>query len=116
FAVLLSLAGVTVPVVVPVWAGLSASAVAFLLPDMQLRQQAAAARREFRVAVGAYLDLVAMRMASGAGLAEALADAAGVGSGPAFAHLRGALADARTDGLSPAASLGRLGVEAACSR
>ena len=110
-AVLLAAAGVTLPLLVPAWASLSAGAVAFLLPDVQLRQRAAALRREFRIAVGAYLDLVAMRMASGAGLAEALADAASVGSGPAFAHLRGALADARTDGLSPAASLGRLGAE-----
>lgn len=110
-AVLLAAAGVTLPLLVPAWGSLSAAAVAFLLPDVQLRQRAAALRREFRVAVGAYLDLVAMRMASGAGLAEALADAASVGAGPAFAHLRGALADARTDGLSPAASLGRLGAE-----
>jgi tight adherence protein C len=107
----LSAAGVSLPLLVPMWASLSAAAVAFLLPDVQLRQQAAAARREFRVAVGGYLDLVAMRMASGAGLAEALADAAAIGAGPAFTHLRGALADARTDGLSPAASLARLGEE-----
>jgi Flp pilus assembly protein TadB len=110
-AALLAATGVGLPLLVPAWVSLSAAAVAFLLPDVQLRQHAAAVRREFRVAVGAYLDLVAMRMASGAGLAEALGDAASVGSGPAFAHLRGALADARTDGLSPAASLGRLGEE-----
>ena len=110
-SMVLAAAGVTLPLLVPAWASVSAAAVAFLLPDVHLRQRAAVLRREFRVAVGAYLDLVAMRMASGAGLAEALTDAASVGSGPSFAHLRGALADARTDGLSPAASLGRLGEE-----
>ena len=65
----------------------------------------------FRVVVGAYLDLVAMRMASGSGLAEALNQAASIGAGSAFAQLRGTLQDAQTDGLTPAAALGRLGEE-----
>jgi len=56
---------------------------------------------------------VAMRMASGAGLAEALADAANVGAGFAFTSLRAALLDARTDGLTPAAALRRLGEQLA---
>jgi tight adherence protein C len=110
-AALLAFAGFHLPVLVPVWASLAAAAVGFFTPDTRLRRAAAAARWAFRVAVGAYLDLVAMRMASGAGLAQALGDAAAVGTGPGFAQLRGALADARTDGLSPAASLGRLGDE-----
>ena len=105
--------GTTVPLLVPLWVSVCAAVVAFLLPDVSLRQAAAARRRDFRTAVGAFLDLVAMRMASGAGLAEALAEAAAIGDGPAFARLRGALADARTDGLSPAAALGRLGEDLA---
>jgi tight adherence protein C len=103
--------GAGVPVLVPLWVAVCAAVVAFLLPDVTLRQAAAARRRDYRTAVGAFLDLVAMRMASGAGLAEALTEAAAVGDGPAFAHIRGALADARTDGLAPAAALGRLGDE-----
>lgn len=101
--------GASLPLVVPAWLCLTGALVAFLIPDLQLRARADAARRDFRVAVGAYLDLVAMRMASGAGLAEALHDAARVGGGPAFRQLRRALADARIDGLTPAAALGRLG-------
>jgi hypothetical protein len=50
-----------------------------------------------------------MRMASGSGLAEALHDAAAIGTGPAFGQIRGALADARTDGLTPSQALGLLG-------
>ena len=92
---------------------LTGGALGFFCPDLVVRQRAGEARRDFRVAVGAYLDLVAMRMASGAGLAEALTEAARLGTGPAFARLRGALADARTDGLSPTAALGRLGTELA---
>lgn len=105
--------GARLPILVPAWLCLTGAAVGFVLPDLSLRTEATAARRNFRVAVGAFLDLVAMRMASGAGLAEALADAAQLGVGSAFAQLRGALADARTDGLSPAAALGRLGTQLA---
>ena len=97
----------------PGWLAVSAGVVGFLLPDAALRRRAAGRRRDFRAAVGGYLDLVAMRMASGAGLAEALTDAAGIGTGPAFGRLRTALADARTDGLTPAAALSRLGTELA---
>jgi len=108
-AVALSAVGTGVPVRVPVWAALTAGAVAFLLPDVRLRQTATARRRSFRTAMSGYLDLVAMRIASGAGLAEALSDAANVGPGFAFASLRATLLDARTDGLTPAAALRRLG-------
>lgn len=107
------LAGLTVPVLVPAWVSLAGAVVGFLIPDLRLRARAGQVRRDFRVATGAYLDLVAMRMASGAGLAEALAEAAQLGGGTAFTRLRGALADARTDGLAPAAALGRLGEELA---
>jgi tight adherence protein C len=106
-------AGMTVPVLVPAWVSLAGAVVGFLIPDLRLRARATQVRRDFRVATGAYLDLVAMRMASGAGLAEALIEAAQLGGGPAFARLRGALADARTDGFAPAAALGRLGEELA---
>ena len=105
----LNMAGLGLPLLVPIWVALSGALVGYLLPDLRLRKQAADARRVFRASVGAYLDLVAMRMASGSGLAEALHDAARIGTGPAFAQIRGALADARTDGLTPAQALGRLG-------
>jgi tight adherence protein C len=106
---LLELAGLGVPLLVPLWLSLTGALVGYLLPDLRLRRRASDARRGYRAAVGAYLDLVAMRLASGSGLAEALHDAARIGSGPAFAQIRGALADARTDGLTPALALGRLG-------
>lgn len=108
-----SAARLAVPTLVPAWISLAGAVVGFLIPDLRLRARAAQIRRDFRVATAAYLDLVAMRMASGAGLSEALGDAAQLGGGSAFARLRGALADARTDGLAPAAALGRLGDELA---
>jgi Flp pilus assembly protein TadB len=108
-ATLLAVTGLRLPLLVPLWVSLSAALVGYLLPDLSLKRRAADTRRSFRTSVGGYLDLVSMRMASGSGLAEALHDAAAIGTGPAFAQIRGARADARTDGLTPAQALGRLG-------
>lgn len=108
---LLQVGGLRLPLLVPLWVCLTGAVVGYLLPDLRLRRAAADARRSFRTSVGAFLDLVAMRMASGSGLAEALHDAASIGTGHAFAHIRGALADARTDGLTPAQALGLLGTQ-----
>lgn len=110
---LLAAGGAPVPALVPAWVSLCAAAAGFLLPDVGLRRAAASSRRAWRAATAAYLDLVAMRMASGAGLSEAVTDAARIGDGPAFRALRGALADARTDQLTVAGALARLGTELA---
>ena len=45
---------------------------AFFLPDLALRQEAERRRRDFRHVVGSFLDLVAMNLAGGRGLPEAL--------------------------------------------
>jgi len=108
---LLALAGVGVPVVLPAWVGLLFAGLLFTVPDILVRRQAQDRRLDFRAAVGSYLDLVAMKMASGAGLSEALRDAAAIGGDGPFARIRGALEDARTDGLTPAAAIGQLGEE-----
>ncbi|HKA69276.1 MAG TPA: type II secretion system protein [Actinomycetes bacterium] len=108
-ALVFSLLGL--PGIFSLWVGLLWTTLVFVLPDMQVRKLAARRRRDFRTVVGTYLDLVAMRVASGSGVAEALTDAATIGEGWTFARLRAALSGGRTDGLSPARSLGRLGSE-----
>ena len=108
---LLALAGLGVTVLLPAWVALLFAGLLFTIPDMAVRRRAHDRRRDFRAAVGSYLDLVAMKMASGAGLSEALRDAASIGGDGPFARIRGALEDARTDGLTPAAALGQLGDE-----
>ena len=90
------------PGIFSLWVGLLWAALVFVLPDMQVRKLAAGRRRDCTV-VGTYLDLVAMRVASGSGVAEALTDAA-IGEGWTFARIRAALSGGRTDGLSPARS------------
>ncbi len=81
----------------------------FFLPALELRSQAAERRRSFRHALGCFLDLVAVRLAGGAGVESSLSDSAASGHGWAFAELRQALAEARLMGEPPWAGLARLG-------
>jgi tight adherence protein C len=108
-AVLLALGGTHVPLVVPLWASLIFMAAGFFLPDLGVHADAARRRRDFRHALSSFLDLVVVALAGGGGVETALADAAGVGSGWAFAYLRRALDQARLARQTPWAALGRLG-------
>lgn len=110
-ATLLSFGGVAIPMILPAWLSIIFAGLAFFVPDRKLAARADDRRRDFRTVMGVFLDLVAMKMASGSGLAEALRDSANIGHGWAFARVRAALEDARTDGVSPAAALGQLGEE-----
>ncbi|MDQ3573442.1 MAG: type II secretion system F family protein, partial [Actinomycetota bacterium] len=107
----LSLAGVHVPVVLPAWASVGLGLGGFFLPDVLVRGEAAERRRSFRHALGAFLDLVAVHLAGGAGIEAALHDAAAVGRSWSFARLREALANARLAGDTPWQAMGRLGDE-----
>jgi tight adherence protein C len=68
-------------------------------------------RREFRRALSAYLDLVAMSVLGGTGLPESLPKAAGIGKGWPFRLLTDTLDTARdmSGPLAAPAELGRLG-------
>jgi Flp pilus assembly protein TadB len=101
--------GLNVVVAIPVWLGIFFALIFFLLPDVQLRQEAASRRRDFRHAVSAFLDLVAMNLAGGRGVPEALMTAANVGDGWAVRRIRDALSNARITGITPWQALGRLG-------
>ncbi len=105
----LSLLGLHLSIVVPVWAGLVFAVVFFFLPDLELRQEAAKRRRDFRHAIGAFLDLVAMNLAGGRGVPEALMAASEIGEGWAFSRIRDALSNARLTGQTPWQALGVLG-------
>ena len=109
--VLFGLAGVRIPVVIPVWLGLAVGGVFFFLPDLEVKQQADARRRDFRHAIGAFLDLVSMNLSGGRGVPEALMAASEIGSGWALWRLRDALANARITGQTPWQALGALGEE-----
>jgi Flp pilus assembly protein TadB len=97
----------------PLWLALALGAVAFFLPDVSVRQEAAVRRRDFRHVVGAYLDLVSMGLAGGRGVPEALLAASEIGEGWALWRLRDCLTNARITGTTQWAALGRLGDELA---
>jgi tight adherence protein C len=109
--VLADLAGFKIPIVVPIWAGLLMGLIFFALPDLELRQKVAQRRRDFRHAVGAFLDLVAMNLSGGRGVPEALMAASEIGSGWAMWRIRDALINARITGQTPWQALGALGDE-----
>jgi tight adherence protein C len=108
---LLTLAGWRIPFVIPLWLGLALGGGFFFLPDLEVRQKAEARRRDFRHAISAFLDLVAMNLSGGRGVPEALVAASEIGSGWALRRLRDALANARITGQTPWQALGALGAE-----
>lgn len=86
-----------------------ATTLAFLLPDSGVRRKAAKRRSDFTATMTSYLDLVALRSASGSGVSEALRDASSIGTGYGWLRIRMALADARVAGLAPSQGLVTLG-------
>jgi Flp pilus assembly protein TadB len=108
---LIALAGVRLPFIIPIWAGLLFSVIFFFLPDLELKQKVDIRRRDFRHAIGAFLDLVALNLAGGRGVPEALLAASQIGNGWAMWRIRDALTNARITGLTPWQALGALGEE-----
>ena len=96
---------------VPLLLSLVLAAGGLALPTLVVRAQAAESRRAFRHVVGAFLDLVAMSLAGGRGVPEALQTAAAVSDAPAMVRIRRALEDARLQGTTPWHALGQLGAD-----
>ncbi|GAA4662274.1 type II secretion system F family protein [Kineococcus glutinatus] len=106
-------AGVPLPGGVPLLLALVLGALGAFLPDLALRGEAEQRRRDFRRVVGVFLDLVAMNLAGGRGLPEALLASATVSDYWALVRIRQALANARLFGTTPWEALGELGREIA---
>jgi len=107
FAVL-AVAGVHLSLVVPVALTLAIAGGLSLLPDLVARSRAADARADFRRAVGAYFDLVALERAAEGGPVDALTRAATVAHGWAFTRIADTLAHARLTGVPPWVALAAL--------
>jgi tight adherence protein C len=105
----LALGGVRLGWQLPAAASVILAAAGFVLPDLSVRAEAARRREDFRHALSAFLDLVVISLAGGAGIEQALTSAASVGTGPAFAHIRGALEAAQITRQPPWAHLAALG-------
>jgi Flp pilus assembly protein TadB len=107
----MEVAGVPVAGAIPALGALVLGALGFYLPDLALRSEAASRRRDFRRVVGILLDLVAMNLAGGRGLPEALLSASTISEQWSVVRIRQALANARLFGTTPWAALGDLGAE-----
>jgi tight adherence protein C len=108
---ILAILGVHLPFVLPVWAGVVLAAVFFFVPDLELKHDVDKRRRDFRHAIGAFLDLVSMNLAGGRGVPEALMSASEIGTGWAMWRIRDSLVHARITGQTPWQALGALGDE-----
>ncbi|MCK9922181.1 hypothetical protein MXD61_09860 [Frankia sp. AgPm24] len=83
-----AVAGIRLPFALPAALALAVAAALFLGPDLAVRTDATRKRRALRHAFAAFLDLTVIAMAGGAGLEQAVADAADTGGGEAFTLLR----------------------------
>ncbi|NUR10014.1 MAG: hypothetical protein HOQ22_18135 [Nocardioidaceae bacterium] len=97
--------------VVPLWLTGFGALIGAIVPYSQLQRQAEARRRDFRHVVSSFLDLVAMNLAGGRGVPEALSSATAISDGWAMVRIRDTLQAARLQGTTPWAALGQLGDE-----
>lgn len=74
--------------VTPVWASLAAAAIVYTTACARICAEATTVRGKYRHALAVYLDLVVISLSGGAGIEQALRDAADEGSGPQFAAIR----------------------------
>ncbi|WP_239021638.1 type II secretion system F family protein [Nocardioides jishulii] len=102
--------GVVAPIV-PLWGMVLGAVVGAMVPSSQLRTQAAERLRAFRHMLSAFLDLVAMNLAGGRGVPEALQAAASISDSEAMVRIRDTLEAAKLQGVTPWAALGELGDE-----
>jgi tight adherence protein C len=108
---LLAAGGVSAGWQLPAGSAVVLAVAGFTAPALAVRQEAAARRAATRHALAAFLDLVVIAIAGGAGVEAALTYAAATGQGPAFAQLRQALETARLTRQPPWQTLGQLGTE-----
>ncbi|WP_285748934.1 type II secretion system F family protein [Lentzea sp. NBRC 105346] len=83
----------------------------FFCPDINVHREAERRRSTFRHALSAYLNLIRVLLAGGAGVDGALKYAGNVGKGWAFDQLRHALVTSRLTRSTPWSALRQLGVE-----
>ena len=108
---LLAVAGVPFGIELPLIGGVVLAVAGFLWPDLRARGRAAEMRADFRHALSAYLDLVWITLAGGAGVDSALTGSVTIGQGWAFDRLAGALSAAHLTRVTAWTALRRLGEE-----
>lgn len=89
------------PVQLPLIAGPVIGALAWFVPDVQLKGRVRAARLEFSRAIAAYIEFVALERRAGIGPAQALENAATVAQSWPFQRLRQQLLRCAWSGIRP---------------
>lgn len=100
-ALMLFLVGVRLPLAIPAVGALGLALLAALLAHRSVLTKAERANREFRQAVCAYLDLVALELSAAHGPVQALERAASICDGWVFERIREALRMAQLQMHSP---------------
>lgn len=106
--VLVSVAGVRLPFVIPAVISLGLAVVMWVHPTVEVKRRAAESRLEFRHAIASYLERVDLARAASQGASQALIRTAEVGDGWTFARLRTALEQAQLAGVTAWEALRRL--------
>lgn len=99
--VVMSIGGVQTPVALTLLASFVSGPLLAQVPRLSVRDQAVRRRRRFRTSFSAYLDLVSIMLAAGAGPETALVAASRIGSGPTFELVERALTVAQSSRVSP---------------
>lgn len=105
---LVTVIGVRPPMILPAVASLVLAALLSLIPDLNIRSEATAAREQFTRALSAYIDLVALERLAGAGPRQAMESAAAIGDSWPFRRIAEELARSRWSGVAPWDALGGL--------
>ncbi|MHB1010056.1 MAG: type II secretion system F family protein [Propionibacteriaceae bacterium] len=106
--------GLRFPFAVPLGASLLAAAALFLLPNLDVRSRAKAARVEFNHVLTGFIDLVALERRAGSGPRQALENAARVGRDQwVFDRLAEGFTQSSVDGRPPWDVLRTMGEELA---
>lgn len=98
---IVSVLGLDLPFVVPAVASLALAGVLFFVPDYNAVEDAKTARAQYRRALTAYSDLVALERAGGSGVRQSMENAAAVADAPLFNRLAEELARSRWSGMPP---------------
>ena len=107
--VFLGVAGLPLPIGVPVIVALMFAVGFSFIPDFDARSAAHRRRKEFKRALGAYLDWVSLQMSGKAAAEQALPDAAKIGSGWPLALIRHTVTNATRSGQDVWVALTELG-------
>ena len=108
-AVCLGVAGLHLPPGVGVVVALMLGCGFFFVPDVDARSAAQRRRKQFKRALGAYLDWVSLQMSGHAAAEQALPDAAKIGAGWPLALIRHTVTNATRSGQDVWVALSELG-------